>query len=121
MAGSHGDLFQEIGRMVVAAHSGAAIDLTRKSEELALRYVNLGVPADTIARAIARSLGAIGVSMALVRHASGAESDATDHDLLDDIDDPLPFRRLAVSDSDDIPVRATAALFPSGVRLAVLS
>lgn len=66
MAGSHGDLFQEIGKLVLAAHAGQSIDLAAKSEELAERYVGLGMPAELMAKAIARSLGAVGISMAIV-------------------------------------------------------
>ena len=62
MAGTHGDLFREIGALVVAAHDGDAIDLSLRSADLAERYINLGVPADAIARAIARSLGAVAMS-----------------------------------------------------------
>jgi hypothetical protein len=67
MTATHGDLFREIGELVVAAHAGATIDLTEKSEEMAARYAELGVPAETLARAIARSVGAVGISLAIVR------------------------------------------------------
>ncbi len=72
MSGSHGDLFREIGKLVLAAHAGQSIDLAAKSEELAERYGNLHMPAELIAKAIARSLSAISVSMAIIseRHAT---------------------------------------------------
>ncbi len=72
MSGSHGDLFREIGKLVLAAHAGQSIDLAAKSEELAERYGNLDMPAELIAKAIARSLSAISVSMAIIseRHAA---------------------------------------------------
>ena len=75
MAGMHGDLFSEIGKLVVAAHGGQPIDLIDTSEDLAQRYANLRLPADAIARAIARSLGAVGLSMALVDARKEAEAD----------------------------------------------
>jgi hypothetical protein len=113
MAGTHGDLISEIGKLVVAAHAGQAIDLTATSEELACRYSHLGVPADSMARAIARSLSAVGVSMALMKPGQPAGRG-------DELDE-------APSPGDDDPeaaedrAKAAAALFPSGVRLAVLS
>src|SRR6185436_3877163 len=66
MSGSHGELFGEIGRLVLAANSGEAIDLDAKSEELAQRYCRLGISEAVIASAIARSIGAIGFSIARV-------------------------------------------------------
>lgn len=69
MSRTHGELFGEIGRLVFNAHQGAAIDLASASSELADRYSELRIPAEAIARAIARSAGAVGVSMALVEAA----------------------------------------------------
>ena len=106
MSGSHGELFGEIGKLVLAANSGEAIDLDAKSEELAQRYYQLGVSEATIARAIARSIGAIGFSMAKVSngdHSSEAPPMV-----------PAPSIGEAAN-------TAAATLFPSGVRLAVLS
>jgi len=106
MSGSHGELFGEIGRLVLAANSGEAIDLDAKSEELARRYNQLGVSEDVIARAIARSIGAIGFSIAKVvngdRMGEAIETDS----------EPL---------IDEAATKAASKLFPSGVRLAVLS
>jgi hypothetical protein len=114
MSGTHGDLFQEIGAMVLAAHEGEAIDLKAKAEELAARYDNLRVPAATIARAIARSMGAVGMSMALLR--SGDEP-ITAAPAVVDVGGTAPAEPV-----DHLPpVRSPATLFPSGVRLAVLS
>lgn len=72
MSGTHGELFQEIGKLVLAAHAGQSIDLAATSEELAERFGNLDMPPEMIARAIARSLSAISVSMAVV--ANGHEA-----------------------------------------------
>jgi hypothetical protein len=113
MSGTHGDLFQEIGAMVLAAHEGQAIDLKAKAEELAARYDNLRVPADSIARAIARSMGAVGMSMALLR--SGDEPIRAAARAAD------AGTALAEPESAAPAAKAPATLFPSGVRLAVLS
>ena len=50
MSGSHGDLFGEIGKLVLAAQAGQEIDLDAKSEELAERYRALGVSEEIIAK-----------------------------------------------------------------------
>ncbi len=113
MAGTHGDLISEIGKLVVAAHAGQTIDLTATSEELASRYSHLGVPADSMARAIARSLCAVGVSMALMKSGQPADRGDEFHDLSPPGDDD--------PDAAEDRAKAAAALFPSGVRLAVLS
>jgi hypothetical protein len=119
MAGTHGDLFREIGALVVAAHEGEPIDLKAKAEELARRYVNLGMPAETIARAIARSASAVGVSMALMQmsrrnniHLNG--DTPANSGTVGEQDDGVPSRANGIE-------KSPAALFPSGVRLAVLS
>jgi hypothetical protein len=108
MSGSHGDLFSEIGRLVLAANAGEAIDLDAKSEELAQRYNQLGLSEKVIARAIARSIGAIGFSMAMVsngdRHADAEAGLAPDETL-----------------AGETVSKPASTLFPSGVRLAVLS
>jgi hypothetical protein len=67
MSGTHGDLFREIGALVVAAHAGETIDLTLKSAELAETYQPLRISAETISRMIARSVGAVGVSLEIIR------------------------------------------------------
>jgi hypothetical protein len=143
MSGSHGDLFQEIGKLVVAAHAGQAIDLDAKSEELAERYGNLGMPADLIARAIARSLGAISVSMAIVanghrgsngHHANGYRGHAANGHGRDHLNgnghasgngEALPGEGTdaeeLVAQPTEAQVEAASALFPSGLRIAVLS
>jgi hypothetical protein len=115
MSGTHGDLFSEIGRLVVAAHKGEPIDLKQTSEELAERYINLGVPAETMERVIARAMGAVGISLALVR--------AGDWSLSKSHAEPI---RVANTDQTANAVsaeepRSPSALFPSGVRLALLS
>jgi hypothetical protein len=119
MTGTHGDLFREIGALVLAAHEGQSFDLKHTSEELARCYVNLGVPADTIARAIARSMAAVGVSMALLRPSqeSGEEGGYRRQppDLEEGGEQPEGAPDPAVVS------RSAGALFPSGVRLAMLS
>ncbi len=107
MSGSHGDLFGEIGRLVLAANSGESIDLDAKSEELAQRYNDLGISEAVIARTIARSIGAIGFSMAKVSNGDLGVGEAGPAK-------PRPPIRRADSE-------AASKLFPSGVRLAVLS
>ncbi len=128
MSGTHGDLFAEIGKMVLAAHAGQAIDLEAKSEELALRYWNLGVPADTIAKAIARSVGAIGMSIAIVSHGNGHKHHANGNGNgrprpinADNSISVSPAEESAEAERPESPAKAAAALFPSGLRLAVLS
>jgi hypothetical protein len=116
MSGTHGDLFSEIGKIVLAAHAGQAIDLDTKSRELAQRYWKLGLPADAIARAITRSLGAVSVSMAIIRPAR-AEA-AAEAPRLPAAD--IPSER-SHGDQAAATVKSPAALFPSGVRLALLS
>jgi hypothetical protein len=138
MSGSHGDLFREIGKLVLAADAGQTIDLSAKSKELADRYRNLGMPAELIAKAIARSLGAIGISMAVVAnggkgangdHANGSNGSAAngrnghaDPDTngiagVEAAEDAAAVEPL----SSESQAKAASALFPSGLRLAVLS
>jgi hypothetical protein len=118
MAGTHGDLISEIGKLVVAAHAGQPIDLAATSEELASRYAHLGVPADGMARAIARSLSAVSVSMALMaRDSAGRAEDAAVRGA-DGGPDELPPEDVKAAGEH---ARSAASLFPSGVRLAVLS
>ena len=147
MAGTHGDLYSEIGKLVLAAHAGQTIDLADKSEELAHRYWNLGVPPESIAKAIARSLSAIGVSMALVSHRDqaaaavngGGPANGNGHAAngaaaanggaeRNGAPAPVPANgRDHDAGPDAAPAdaarrgEAAAALFPSGVRLAVIS
>jgi hypothetical protein len=126
MSGTHGELFSEIGKLVLAAHAGEAIDLPSKAEELAQRYFELDLPAEAIAEAIARSLGAVSMSMAIVgkangkadngngaKHANGGHSQATNGNgsHTSRVDEAaLEEEQRKVSD-----------LFPSGVKIAVLS
>ena len=120
MSGTHGDLFREIGSLVVAAHAGQTIDLTAKSEEMAERYRSLGLPAETLAKAIARSLGAISVSLELVPPHGGENGRAHPADVKGEpilLDDGAPA---AAIDSDG-PARKASRLFPSGVKLGLLS
>lgn len=122
MSVSHGDLFGEIGKLVLAAQAGEEIDLSAKSEELARRYRNLGVSEEVIAKAITRSIGAISFSLARVslgEHPANGESAM-----------PAPMNGLLNGGSHkgvitngkaDASAPPAKALFPSGVRLAVLS
>ena len=157
MSGTHGDLFSEIGKIVLAAHTGAPIDLKAKSEDLASRYWNLGLPADTMAKALARSIGAIGVSMAVVSHKNGGANghsgaEANGHEgaasaangnghaaangsghhpveamIPGAVGEPIKLkgdRNLTEPTNGhafESPAKSAAALFPSGIRLAVLS
>ena len=121
MTGTHGDLFREIGALVVAAHDGQSFDLKQTAEELARCYVNLGVPADTIARALARSMAAVGVSMAMMRrgdqpilhHQTGAAAAPTHPGSADPDGEGASI--------DDGAPRSASMLFPSGIKVAVLS
>ena len=143
MSGSHGDLFHEIGRLVLAAHAGQSIDLSAKSEELAERYGNLDMPAELIAKAIARALGAISVSMAIVSERPGtsdrARNGASGHNGVNGtnghahangevvVNGDAPIEALEADDERpdeaalETQAEAASALFPSGLRLAVLS
>ena len=116
MAGTHGDLISEIGKLVVAAHAGEPIDLTATAEELSRRYAHLRVPPDGMARAIIRSLSAVGVSMAVMKAAGsepgGDRSAATE--------EPAEAAADGAASLDE-RAKAAAALFPSGVRLALVS
>ena len=121
MTGTHGDLFREIGALVVAAHDGQSFDLKQTAEELARCYVNLGVPADTIARALARSMAAVGVSMAILR--PGDRPIITRNGESADLADPEAHGTTTTVHAavPDDAARSGSMLFPSGVRLAVLS
>jgi hypothetical protein len=118
MSCSHGDLFGEIGELVLAAQAGRAIDLSAKSGELAQRYRVLGISEELIAKAITRSIGAISFSMARVTAEPAkpeggplaAAGNGALHDALEDVEVP-----------EVAPNPAAKALFPSGVRLALIS
>lgn len=97
MATQHGGLYSEIGKLVLNAHRGDAIDLHAKAEELASRYPALGLSAQSIANAIVRSSGAVGISLALV--AEGV------------------MRR----EAEAAPREPGYAVLPSGLRVAMLS
>jgi hypothetical protein len=64
MSNSHGDLFTEIGKLVLAANSGQAIDLNGTVKDLVERYRNLGMTEETMMKVVTRSIGAISYSMA---------------------------------------------------------
>ena len=134
MSGSHGDLFGEIGKLVLDAQAGQEIDLTAKAEELAERYRSLGISEETIAKAITRSIGAISFSMARVTLGDKIEEEMrlelngtvlgrngngqNDHDGHDQSghDQSEPNG----ADTSDLPA-LPKSIFPSRARLAVLS
>lgn len=127
MSGTHGDLYREIGKLVVAAHAGHAIDLKTESEVMAERFRNLGLPAELLAKAIARSLGAISVSMELVP-AQGGENAHAAAEIPEDkalrLDDGAPAPAPLSADERaavEGPSKRASRLFPSGVRLGLLS
>jgi hypothetical protein len=127
MSGSHGDLFGEIGKLVLDAQAGQDIDLSAKAEELAERYRPLGISEEIIARAITRSIGAISFSMARVSLGDKVEEavrlevngnghnghDGQDHNGQDHDGENG-------AEPSDLPA-LPKSIFPSGVRLAVLS
>ena len=153
MSGTHGDLFREIGNLVLAAHAGQSIDLAAKSEELAERYGNLDMPAELIAKAIARSLSAISVSMAIVSNGhdahemlsangngpvngangngranghhdgNGRANGANGHAEAEALEPHMAEKEGDTVDAEpaENQAEAASALFPSGLRLAVLS
>ena len=97
MSMRRGELFSEIGQIVFDAHKGEVIDLVDTAEKLASRYASLGLSADTIAHAIARSSGAIGISLAMVEEEARKEDD------------------------DTHVIEPEFAVLPSGLRIAMLS
>lgn len=119
MSGTHGDLYSEIGELVVAATAGQALDLAATSEELSERYANLNVPPEAMARAIARSLGAVSVSMALLNRSGHDHDTRTPHQIAS----PAWDRdEASAAGSEARPDEGKpTSLFPSGVRLALLS
>lgn len=129
MSGTHGELFSEIGKLVLAAHAGQTIDLQAKAEELAQRYFALDLPAEAIAEAIARSLGAVSMSMAIVAQANGrtgengsAHANGEGRQMENGkVNGSGPSALTAGGRVPDVEARKVADLFPSGVRLAVLS
>ena len=115
MSVSHGDLFGEIGELVLAAQGGRQIDVTAKSEDLARRYRKLGVSEEVIAKAITRAIGAISFSMARVslgKNGAHGEDAANGHGQNGHAHDG--------EDSAELPA-LPKSIFPSGVKLAVLS
>lgn len=109
MSLSHGDLFSEIGKLVLAANSGEAIDLGAKSQELVKRYEALGLSEAMLTRAIERSIGAIGLSMAALSNGDRLSRGG--------LGEAGPASPPAAEQSE----KDASTLFPSGVRLAVLS
>ena len=134
MSGSHGDLFGEIGKLVLDAQAGQAIDLNAKAEELAERYRPLGISEEIIARAITRSIGAISFSMARVSlgdkveeavrlevNGNGPGKNGNGHNGHDGQDhNGHDHDGENGADPSDLPA-LPKSIFPSGVRLAVLS
>ena len=136
MSGSHGDLFGEIGKLVLDAQAGQEIDLDAKAEELAERYRLLGVTEEIIAKAITRSIGAISFSLARVTLGDKLEEEmrlelngnghgkngnghnGNGHNGHDHNGHDQGGENGA--DESDLPAMPKS-IFPSGVRLAVLS
>jgi hypothetical protein len=135
MSGSHGDLFGEIGKLVLAAQAGQEIDLDAKAEELAQRYRLPGVTEEIIAKAITRSIGAISFSLARVtlgdkleeemrlelngghvKNGNGHNGNGHNGDDHNGHDHDAETG----ADESDLPAMPKS-IFPSGVRLAVLS
>jgi hypothetical protein len=130
MSNSHGDLFGEIGKLVLAANSGQAIDLRATAKDLAERYQNLNVSEETIATTVARSIGAIGFSIARVAgngqqaaypQVAVKESEPGDP-VMEAVEPmPAPTPMVAAKAVAGTKGRKMKSLFPSGVRLALLS
>ena len=132
MSVSHGDLFSEIGKLVLDAQAGHEIDLDAKAEELAERYRQLGVTEQIIAKAITRSIGAISFSLARVtlgdklEEEIGLELNGNGHALNGNGHNGNGHNghdhNGQENDADDADLPAMPkSIFPSGVRLAVLS
>jgi hypothetical protein len=143
MSNSHGDLFTEIGKLVVAVNMGQAIDLDATAKDLAKRYQHLDISEATFVKIVSRSIGAVRLSLA------GASPQAK----LPDPPLPAPASSapLSADGAASVPPRTSAPAapasgsrrtpswlkaksstngetgtpakspFPSGVRLAVLS
>jgi hypothetical protein len=111
MSSSHGDLFSEIGKLVLAANSGEAIDLGATAKDLAERYQSLGISEEMIARTVSRSIGAVGLAMARV--ANGDSRRAAREAI------HVRAGELIAANGGTTP--SGRSLFPSGVRVAVLS
>jgi hypothetical protein len=142
MSNSHGDLFTEIGKLVLAVNMGEPIDLDATAKDLATRYQNLGISEETYAKIVSRSIGAVRLSLV----GAGPRAKLPDP--------PAPAAEGTPGSSDGgasgppkafstaaqpngarrgtgrAPTKAAAkgegsapakSLFPSGVRLAVLS
>jgi hypothetical protein len=145
MSNSHGELFTEIGRLVLAANCGEAIDLGVTAKDLATRYQNLGISEETIAKVVSRSIGAVSLSLARAAPLLMTPPEATEGSAPSDPDDgpSAPAETIVQaapknggrrggrrSKSKAVPAAANGAgdvaaskksLFPSGVRLAVLT
>jgi hypothetical protein len=125
MSGSHGDLFSEIGKLVLDAQAGREIDLNAKAGELAERYRPLGVTEEIIAKAITRSVGAISFSMARV--SLGVSEDEARLEASGDSHNGNGHNGNGHSNGQDgdgsteLPALPKKSVFPSGVKLAVLS
>jgi hypothetical protein len=130
MSVSHGDLFSEIGKLVLDAQAGHEIDLDAKAEELAERYSPLGVTEEIIAKAITRSIGAISFSLARVtlgdklEEEIGLELNGNGHAMNSNGHNGNGHNghdHNGSDESEELPALPKKSVFPSGVRLAVLS
>jgi hypothetical protein len=141
MSNTHGDLFTEVGKLVLAANSGQAIDLSATSRDLAKRFRNLGMTEEMVTRVVARSIGAISYSMTLtddglrtrleaLRESAAESSEAMTEEPV--APPPPTIQNESTADAATAkPAKSgrrarrigskAKSLFPSGVRLALLS
>ncbi len=138
MSSSHGDLFTEIGKLVLAVNLGQAIDLDATAKDLAARYKNLGITEETFSKVVARSIGAVRLSLAgatprpniLEQEGSAFEPFVPEDAIVAASVSAKPAssgRRAAGRPNAKAQANAaetafqTKSPFPSGVRLAVLT
>ncbi len=136
MSGSHGDLFAEIGKLVLAINLGKAIDLDATAKDLAERYQNLGITEETFAKVVTRSIGAVRLSVEgaaprprLLDQIASAVEETSPAFVAGDAEAAVPAgggRRFggwktkagATQETGTTPAKSP---FPSGLRLALLS
>ncbi len=137
MSNTHGDLFAEIGKLVLAANSGQEIDLSATSRDLAARFRNLGMTEEMLTRIVARSIGAIAYSMTQTDNGLQTRLEALHESATQSPEEPdAPPSAMIPNESTDAVATAKPAksgrrarrlgskaksLFPSGVRVALLS
>jgi hypothetical protein len=137
MSNSHGDLFAEIGKLVLAVNLGQTIDLDATAKDLALRYQNLRISEETLVRVVSRSIGAVRLSLA----SATPKPEIIDEDAAAEPASRIAFLAAAsvkpaapmqvsgrrfggrskTTASQEAAASQTKSLFPSGLRLALLS